>query len=35
MEKWFLLRQLMQQDLRVPMQVNIIPTEQRSYEGAF
>ncbi len=31
MEKMSLLQQLMQQDLRVPMQVIIIPEEQGSF----
>ena len=32
MEKMFLLQRLMQQDLRVHMQVIIIPEEQGSFE---
>jgi hypothetical protein len=34
MEKVFLLRRLIQQDFRVPMQVIIIPIEQGSLEKA-
>ena len=34
MDKMFLLQQLMQQDLRVHMQVIIIPEEQGGFEEA-